>query len=587
MKFFKSFLALLSLTSGANASLQTPHRVEIKHSSTGFTLLRDGNPYLIKGVGGDADRKLLVSLGGNSFRTWGAENLGEVLDKAQAKGLTVTAGIWLGHREYFDYHDKAKVAAQLEMCREIVQKYKNHPALLMWAFGNEAEGDGNDVEVYKAIEEIAAMSHREDKNHPAMTVIAELGGDKVANIGKYCPDVDIVGVNSYGGGPSVPKRYASQGIDKPYILTEFGPPGPWESGKTKWGAPLELSSTEKAERYAASYIANVRENSNFCLGSYSFLWGSKVEGTPTWFGMVLKDNSLLESVDVIQSLWNAKAPLGIAPKIHSLKLTGDASGAPGSVVTATLDAHLADTIEWSLIRELGSTSEDPAHASSVTELANSIHSPTGSSVRVTLPGSPGAYRIMAVARSKGWAATANIPIRVVAPVDSSIPKAKLPYVVYQDHDRLGDFVPTGWMGDTGSLSLEMNCEDHPHSGKSCIEVTFSSPRNWAGIAWQYPANDWGNEAESINLNGAKKLSFWMRGAAGGEKVKVNFGILGAGKPHPDSGSGELSIELTQDWKYYEVDLEGKDMTKIKTGFVVTLAGSGKPQTFYIDDVQYQ
>ena len=44
-----------------------------------------------------------------------------------------------------------------------------------------------------------------------MTVIAELGGEKVKNLHRLCPDIDIVGINSYGGAASVPQRYRKAG----------------------------------------------------------------------------------------------------------------------------------------------------------------------------------------------------------------------------------------------------------------------------------------------------------------------------------------------------------------------------------------
>ena len=36
---------------------------------------------------------------------------------------------------------------------------------------------------------------------------------------------------------------------KPVIITEFGPPGVWEIAMTSFGAPPELTSTEKAAVY--------------------------------------------------------------------------------------------------------------------------------------------------------------------------------------------------------------------------------------------------------------------------------------------------------------------------------------------------
>jgi hypothetical protein len=110
------------------------------------------------------------------------------------------------------------------------------------------EGDGSDPNVWKAVEEIARMVKQVDPNHPTLTVIAELGaeGIKAKQVKALCPDIDILGINSYGGALSLPTRLKASGWTKPYMVTEFGPNGPWEVGKTSWGAPLEPTSTEKA-----------------------------------------------------------------------------------------------------------------------------------------------------------------------------------------------------------------------------------------------------------------------------------------------------------------------------------------------------
>lgn len=569
--------------------------VHLHKADHGYQLIRNGQPYIIKGAGlqdseGKPERALFLRLGGNSIRTWGADHLGAELDAAQKDGITVTGGIWLLHREEMDYHDAAKVAAQFAKCQEIVRKYKDHPALLMWAFGNEAEGDGKDPEVYKAIEALAAMAHKEDPNHPVMTVIAEIGENqqKLHDIQTYCPDLDLVGVNSYGGGVSLAQRYGQSGLQKPYVVTEFGPAGPWECEKTGWGAPVEQTSTDKAKAYEQTYRKNVDENRAMCLGSYTFLWGSKIEGTPTWFNMLLSDGSKLQAIDTITALWADKSPSTDVPKVEPIQLSGSSELAEGKTVRATLKASNADSVEWTLIRELGKTSEDPSKASKVEEFAGAVTPAKGPSVTVKLPGA-GAYRLMAVARNAHGAATANVALNSTAPVhiDPNAPKGELPLTVYDETGTGGKFAPSGWMGDTNSIKMTPSCTDHPHSGRTCICFSFLNASNWGGIAWQYPANDWGSKPDSINLNGAKKLSFWMRGAAGGEKAKVEFGILGKDKTYPDSGSGSTTVVMTKDWKEYSIDLAGKDMTKIKTGFVVTVAGAGKPVTFYIDDVKYE
>lgn len=186
--------------------------VKIVEHNGAYQLERNGAAYFIKGAGGDASKSLLHELGGNSFRTWGADNAGPLLDEAQKLGMTVTLGIWLGHKEHgFDYSNADQVAEQYEQARKTILKYKDHPALLMWALGNEMEGDGSNAAVWSAVNNLATLVKKLDPNHPTMTVVAEIGGSKVKNINLLCPDIDVIGINSYGGGPSLGSRYKGGG----------------------------------------------------------------------------------------------------------------------------------------------------------------------------------------------------------------------------------------------------------------------------------------------------------------------------------------------------------------------------------------
>ena len=207
--------------------------------SGGFKMTRGGEAYFVKGAGGGVDGlRSLADAGGNSVRTWGAEVLEGILDKAHELDLSVSAGIWLGQvRQGFDWSDAEALARQREHVRQTVEKYKDHPAILIWGLGHEMEDhEGQNGAVWSEIDSLAAMVKKIDPNHPTMTVIAEMGGDKIKNIHRLCPHIDIVGINTYGGGVSVAKRYKELGGTKPFIVSEYGPNGIWEVSKDALGA---------------------------------------------------------------------------------------------------------------------------------------------------------------------------------------------------------------------------------------------------------------------------------------------------------------------------------------------------------------
>ena len=570
-------------------------KVEIVGGPGAWQLERGGEPYFIKGAGGGASRQVLADSGGNSVRTWGLDDLGKELDEAQKRGLTVTAGIWLGHRRHgFSYESMPQVAEQYEKARAAVLKYKDHPALLMWAVGNEMEGyeQGDDAAVWSAVNNLASMIHRADPNHPTMTVVAEVGGKRVESINRLCPDVDVVGINTYGGGASVAERYLKAGGVKPFVVTEFGPAGTWETEKNAWGAPAELTSTAKADRYRATYEGSIlSQKGKNCLGSYVFAWGNKQEATATWFGLFLPDGSRLEAADEMRLLWSGAPVPNHCPRMDPPTVDGAGRVEPGQVVkvlgAVTDPENDPLKIEWRLTKDPGEYATGGDAQAAGESFPDAVVTNGGKSVEVKMPAGGGGYWLYCTARDDhGGAAVATVPLYVNGPVER--PKAAaLPFVVYGDGMK-PVFIPSGWMGNTGAITVDEKSAVRPHAGPTCMKLTFAAPDGFGGVAWQSPANDWGDLPGGRDLSGAKKLTFWARGGAGGEVVEFKMGLLGPEKKFPDSAAAGLPpVALTKEWKQYSIDLKAKDLSRIKTAFAWVLGGQGKPVTFYLDDVRYE
>ncbi|MDB2657605.1 hypothetical protein N9Y60_06045, partial [Crocinitomicaceae bacterium] len=132
--------------------------VTIEEVGSQWQLRVDGEPFYIKGAGGEKHLDVLLEAGGNTIRTWGTDNAQEVLDLAEEKGLMVMMGLWVQHERHgFDYNNEARVKSQLENFRKEIRKYKGHPALLMWGIGNEYELNYSNTKVWKAVNDIAKM----------------------------------------------------------------------------------------------------------------------------------------------------------------------------------------------------------------------------------------------------------------------------------------------------------------------------------------------------------------------------------------------------------------------------------------------
>lgn len=382
----------------------------------GTSLLVDGKPYLIKGASARDHLRELAVAGANSVRIYG-EDEAFVLDRAQELGLTVTAGIWLEHpRRGFNYADAEAVARQKEAARRYVMRVKDHPALLIWGVGNELETEAEDNElIWPAINDIARMIKQIDPNHPTMAVIAEITPEKIARIRRLCPDIDILGVNAYGGAPTLPARLRAMGWDKPVILTEFGALGQWEAQKSPWGAPYEPSSSAKAEMMGKTLDA-VGAAPAF-LGAYAFRWGAKQEQTATWHGLLLASGERLGQADMLTYHWSGHWPANRAPTLRGLTLRQGDRLVPGQPfqAVATADDPEGDklTYSWNIVAEATDLRKGGDAEAAPPTLATVI-SPSGS-VPLTAPAEAGAYRLfVTVHDNRGSAATANLPFIVEA-----------------------------------------------------------------------------------------------------------------------------------------------------------------------------
>jgi hypothetical protein len=155
------------------------------------------------------------------------------------------------------------------------------------------------------------------------------------------------------------------------------------------------------------------------------------------------------------------------------------------------------------------------------------------------------------------------------------------------------YIPSGWMGDYGDLKVNPGCVQGPHSGKSCTQITYSAKMangaGWAGMFWQHPANNWGDKQGGFNLTGAKRVTFWARGAKGGEKI-AEFRVGGITGEYPDTDSASSGpMELTNQWKQYSIDLNGKDLSTLIGGFAWAASKDDNPDgfTIYLDDIAYE
>ena len=589
------FASLVLCLDGVRAE---PRKAQVVRVDGGWRLVRGGEPFFIKGAGGDGSRAMLQEIGGNCVRTWGVDgNTAKLLDDAERQGLTVCLGIWLGHERHgFDYNSARAVLAQRDKVREAVLKFRDHPALLMWGIGNEMEGPGlgDNPAIWYAVNDIAKIVKELDPNHPTMTTVAEIGGERVRCLHEFCPDIDVAGINCYGGIATVAQRYRQAGGTKPYVICEFGPSGWWETKRTAWGAPIEPPSNVKANAYREAWSKAVEsEKDKLGLGGFAFLWGNKVEGTATWFGMLLPDGSKLGAVDTMCEAWSGQPPKNVCPKIDTLRIAGPTTVDPGTEITARLAASDPEgdalRVKWTLSVEAAGYQTTGPNEPASPIFPDAVKTATSEEATVVLPDSGGKYRLYTyVYDGRGGAATANVPV-LVRGTEKPMPCAKptFPLVVYDEELDKAPYTPSGWMGDTESIEMDGACIDNPQSGKRCLKVTFRKADGWGGVAWQSPPNDWGDLPGGFDLTGAKSLTFWARGNLGGERVKFGVGVIKPDKKYFDTTRVEEEFSLTKQWQRFSLDLAAEDLSRIKTGFLWVIEGQGQANSFYLDTVRFE
>jgi hypothetical protein len=405
-----------------------PVPVSVEQTSRGWRLLRAGWPYFVKGAcvwGENVRFRELRAAGANSVRTYHSKYARWTLDAAERHGMTVLLGYEInGEHHGFSYLSERDVARQREAFLAYVRKHKNHPALLAWGIGNEVEmGVENPVHLeamWKELNHLARRCKEIDPFHPTAIILAGAGDEKLEAVAKWCPDVDLICFNMYGGLRHLSARLNRIGWNRPYLITEFGAQGWWEAPQTPWGAPIEATSTQKAREYLSSYERGVLGDRRRCLGSYVFFWEPKQEATATWFGMFLPGGERLEMVDAMTQAWSGRRPKNRCPQIKKLEFVAPKErylpGEPIRVKLAVSDPERQPLgVAWKIFEEAPPFTPENGYEAVPRGLRDQVVTPLEDGAVFPAPG-PGAYRIFVfVYDGHGNAATGNLCFLVSSP----------------------------------------------------------------------------------------------------------------------------------------------------------------------------
>ncbi|HBQ58732.1 MAG TPA: hypothetical protein DD671_03685, partial [Balneolaceae bacterium] len=168
-------------------------------------------------------------------------------------------------------------------------------------------------------------------------------------------------------------------------------------------APIEQTSTEKADLYQSRYQNVILADDERCLGSFVFLWGQKQERTSTWYGLFLDSGEQTATVDAMNYNWTGSWPSNRAPKITNLtvnerKAHQNVRIQLGKVATAKVDTEDLENddlrIEWVVTREStdhGNGGDSERRPEEITDLF--IYFDSEGAASFETPDQPGAYRL--------------------------------------------------------------------------------------------------------------------------------------------------------------------------------------------------
>lgn len=612
----RKIVVALLLALALPAIAQAVEKMELKNEGRKWTLLVDGKPYYLRGVtwgvkvGPDIDERMreLRDMGVTTIRTWGVGgDTQTLLDAAHKHGITVMLGLWMRHGrsgaegdDNFNWiSDEAGKKRQFDNCIDAVKKYKDHPALLFWGVGNEVILNiATDAEKHAYAKFLGGLLREIKKIDPVhLTCSAGAWTLPWPYWKEHCPDLDVYGVNTYGAGATaLPDEEKRLGVNKPYVLTEFGPRGEWDAPKDKNGLRQEPQDDEKYRSIVQGWNEWIRPKEQ-CLGVYFFNYSiNKEPSHPSLWLSTIIGGKKRPGYWAVREALSGKKPEKPAPEITEMRLPRDAAR-KGSWVPVRLQVRAADKgkldvrFVWNqrLDRQDGASREERDKVRPL-EFRGDLEK----GYEIKIPDRLGLLKIYALvsddqslsSRYASFIATADDPGK-----DEQWGRKvdKFPFYVYQDENGEKHYVPSGMMAaDMGKVRIDYNCAANPHSGKSCVRVSSAAGNGWFGMAYQEPANDWGEKAGGFDLTGAKKLTLWARGEKGGEKVKFGVGMIAREKKFYDT----LKVEspenvLTKEWKQYVIDLSGCDLRRVKTGFTWFSGAAGGETTFYLDEIRFE
>ncbi|MDF1695297.1 MAG: glycoside hydrolase family 2 TIM barrel-domain containing protein [Saprospiraceae bacterium] len=589
------------------ASTPSNGQVTVEKSNAKWNILVDGQIFDIKGVTFGYDKEVdqyeyhfkeLKFLGVNTIRLWGTnDNVEKLLDAAQAVGIKVMVGIWMRHGrpgmeddDKFNYlEDNPGKDAMYQSAIETVEKLKHHPAVLTWGIGNEVylnTATDEEKTAYSIfLEKVCSTIKKMDPNHPITSVEAWTFGLDWWE--KYVPSIDIYGLNCYGYGANLlNEELNKKGIDKPYIVTEFGVTGEWDTQEDKNGIKQEPSDQEKYDAIANGY-PNWIQNKPNCLGVYIFHYGMANEFVGPWL-LTHHDDLIRPQYWAIRKAFTGKEAINTTPNVNVRELASTSFNS-GDWAPIIVDANDEENDNLEVYFTYNHRYGSRKRRNQLVVLPHRGNLTDG--FEVQMPKVHGAVKVYVnVKDDYGNIGMATTSTNVIDKEEEKraflVPKASLPFYITPENTDL-PYVPTGYMGNYSAITVKVDYTGEAHSGESCVKIKYDAFDNWYGVAFVDPANDWGEILGGYDIRGATKFTFWAKASEKNIKATIGYGLIDKDKPFYDTAKQSKEIKLSKKWKKYTLKIKNKDLTCIRSGLVLFSSSQSSPHEIFLDDVVFE
>lgn len=396
------FCLILSTTQCSFAA----NKVELVGGPGNWKLMVNGNEFFIKGLcwGVDLNKEnedyyfgMVKDLGANAVRVWGiGPETQDLMDTLAKHGVMIDLGIWLQQNGRVNYvTDDQYKEKTLKEIEENVLKFKDHPALLMWNIGNEViftlKTEEEKIAFAKYLEQICQRVHQLDPNHPI--TYASAWALDFPPFKKYTPSLDIYGTNCYNAGAvlSAVEELRKLGVDRPYLVTEFGNPGDFDAPKDDNGQAMDyLSDAEKAQAYSEIWQKGILPNKDKnCLGGFVFIFGGKEDSGGVWYNLVM-DGKKRASYWAVREAFTGRKAENLPPNIEKFTISKTSGLKPGEKIVVKV---IASAWQGSALNYKFKISGLPGYGNHVVEIESEKHAEDAFAIKVPLK--DGVYRIYA------------------------------------------------------------------------------------------------------------------------------------------------------------------------------------------------